>query len=84
MLKLKQDLTQGVVMTSANENGPIPGRTPAEGTVHTVNARGSTRGQLETDLEKFLASGGTIETVAQNVRSDPPRKPENNYGRGAI
>ena len=70
-------------MSEASE-GPIPGRSSNEGTMHTVSARGSVRGQLENDVDKFLAKGGVIESVAQNVRSDPPRKPENNYGRGAI
>ena len=68
----------------SNEEGPIPGRTPNDGTLHTVSARDEVRDQLQDDIEAFLAKGGAIEDVARNVRADPPRKPENNYGRGAI
>ena len=71
-------------MASGNEEGPIPGRTPNDGSLHTVKAKDSVRGQLESDIEEYLSKGGVIEDIARNVRSDPPRKPENNYGRGAI
>ena len=51
---------------------------------HSVIAREEARSQLEADLEAFLAQGGNIVEVPRNYRADPPKKPENNYGRGSI
>lgn len=52
--------------------------------VHSVEAREPVRNEIATDVEEFLAQGGEIEEVPRNFRADPPRKPENNYGRGSI
>lgn len=38
------------------------------------------RQQLQSDVEAFLASGGKITEVPPNVVSDPPKKPQSNYG----
>ncbi len=38
------------------------------------------REQLNSDVEAFLANGGTIETVEMNVMADPPKPPQSNYG----
>ena len=51
---------------------------------YTPEARAETRSELEADLEKFLQSGGKVDEIAKGERADPPRKPENNYGRGSI
>ncbi len=53
-------------------------------TMHTVSARDKARKQLEADLEAYLKTGGSVEAVAHDYRADPPKKPENNYGRGSI
>jgi hypothetical protein len=42
------------------------------------------RQQIESEIEAFLASGGKIDTIAHNVISDPPKKPESNYGSQPI
>lgn len=42
--------------------------------------RHSLRQQLQSDIEAFLASGGTITEVPANVVADPPKKPQSNYG----
>ncbi|MEY4590101.1 MAG: hypothetical protein RL497_2177 [Pseudomonadota bacterium] len=42
--------------------------------------RNAMRKQIESDVEAFLARGGSISVIAPNVVSDPPRKPESNYG----
>jgi len=47
-------------------------------------AKESMRQQLAADVEAFLAAGGQIEEVPHDYRADPPKKPENNYGRGSI
>jgi len=52
--------------------------------LHTVAAREDVRRQLAADVEAFLKRGGAIQDVAQDVRADPPKKPESNYGRGSI
>ena len=51
---------------------------------HSVTTRAPARNQLAEDVERFLAAGGEIEEVPRDLRADPPRKPENNYGRGSI
>lgn len=51
---------------------------------HNINARAETRSQLEADVAAFLNQGGNIEQVPRSYRADPPKKPENNYGRGSI
>ena len=51
---------------------------------HNVVARETARSQLEADVEAFLKAGGNIQEVPRNYRADPPKKPENNYGRGSI
>lgn len=51
---------------------------------HSVIAREEARSQIEADLEAFVAKGGNIVEVPRNYRADPPKKPENNYGRGSI
>ena len=52
--------------------------------VHSVEAREPARSEIASDVEKFLDEGGEIEEVPRNFRADPPRRPENNYGRGSI
>ena len=38
------------------------------------------RKRLQADVEAFLAAGGTISRVDANIVSDPPKRPESNYG----
>ncbi|VUD58987.1 Transcriptional regulator SutA [Thalassocella blandensis] len=38
------------------------------------------RKRLQADIEAFLAAGGTINRIDSNVISDPPKRPESNYG----
>ena len=51
---------------------------------HSVAARSVERSQLAADLEAFLRRGGNIQEIPKDLRADPPKKPENNYGRGSI
>jgi len=69
-------------MAIGDKEGPIPGRTAGEGTLHTVSARDIVRGQLATDVEQFLAKGGVIESVAHFVRSETLDKPESTISSG--
>jgi len=63
---------------------PDPSENLTSETMHTVSARERARQQLEADLTEFLKKGGCVESVAHDYRADPPKKPENNYGRGSI
>ncbi len=47
-------------------------------------ARDLLRASMASDVEAFLARGGSIEKVASNVMADPPRKPQTNYGSRPI
>ncbi|WP_094705281.1 hypothetical protein [Hahella sp. CCB-MM4] len=42
------------------------------------------RDQLQSDIEAFLQRGGTVQNIEDNVRADPPRKPDLQYGSGPI
>ena len=52
--------------------------------VANVEARRQVREQLETDVEAFLRKGGQIVEIADDVRADPPKKPESKYGTRSI
>jgi len=51
---------------------------------YTPEARAEERDQLADDVQAFLKRGGAVDKIARGERADPPKKPENNYGRGAI
>ncbi len=55
-----------------------------DGLDRTVASKEAARRQLEEDMKRFLSSGGQISVVDTNVRADPPRKPESNYGSRPI
>ncbi len=42
------------------------------------------REQLRADIDAFLASGGKITNVDNNVVADPPKRPESSYGSQPI
>jgi hypothetical protein len=46
----------------------------------SIAAREALRQQIQSDVEAFLARGGVINEIPPNVVSDPPRKPQSNYG----
>lgn len=55
-----------------------------DGRDRTLTSKEAARRQLEEDMAKFLGGGGTIRSIEPNVRADPPRKPESNYGSRPI
>ena len=57
---------------------------PASTDVHSIEVKEPVRSQLAEDVERFLKQGGNIEEVPVDFRADPPKRPENNYGRGSI
>jgi hypothetical protein len=58
--------------------------TPAPTDIHSIAYKEPVRSQLAEDVERFLKQGGCIEEVPVDFRADPPKRPENNYGRGSI
>jgi hypothetical protein len=52
--------------------------------VRTVSSREHLRKQLEEEMKRFLSNGGKIEQVSDDVVSDPPQKPKNEYGSRPI
>ena len=62
----------------------IPFQSIDDGHDRTVSSKDAARRQLEDDMKRFLSGGGQISVVATNVRADPPRKPESNYGSRPI
>lgn len=55
-----------------------------DGRDRTVSSREAERRRLEEDMKRFLSAGGKITYVDPNVRMDPPKKPESNYGSRPI
>ena len=49
-----------------------------------ASVRDSVRRQLSCDVESFLKSGGQVKQIADNVRADPPKKPNMTYGSAPI
>lgn len=62
----------------------VPFQSIDDGLDRTVASKEAARRQLEEDMKRFLTSGGQINVVGSNVRADPPRKPESNYGSRPI
>lgn len=62
----------------------VPFQSIDDGLDRTVSSKDAARRQLEEDMKRFLSTGGQIRSVDTNVRADPPRKPESNYGSRPI
>ena len=50
----------------------------------TIAERERLRNQVANEVEVFLAQGGGITEIEDNLRADPPKKPESNYGSRPI
>lgn len=55
---------------------------PAEGSTGELplTAKESERQRIQSQVEEFLRRGGQITQVDSNVMSDPPKRPDSNYG----
>ena len=51
---------------------------------HTVAARNKMREQLSAEVAAFLADGGKIQMIDNNVTADPPKLSNTEYGRQPI
>jgi hypothetical protein len=50
----------------------------------SAEAHRKLRESLDAEVAAFLARGGQIKTVDDNVMGDPPRKPQTSYGSRPI
>ena len=50
----------------------------------SVEAKEREREMLARQIEEFMARGGKVQQIDDNVVSDPPKKPENKYGSRPI
>lgn len=50
----------------------------------SLAARNKVRESMQSDIDAFLARGGQIQQVEDNVMADPPKKPTSNYGSRPI
>lgn len=74
-----EDFTEGDVKSVSGDSVS----SDDEGIFYTdqnISAKDQERLRLQEQIEAFLASGGEIDRIPSNVVSDPPKKPESNYG----
>ena len=50
----------------------------------SMEAKEREREMLARQIEEFMARGGKVQQIDDNVVSDPPRKPESKYGSRPI
>jgi hypothetical protein len=50
----------------------------------SIEAKEREREMLARQIEEFMARGGKVQQIDDNVVSDPPRKPESKYGSRPI
>ncbi|UJJ30147.1 hypothetical protein [Halopseudomonas maritima] len=50
----------------------------------SMEAKQREREMLARQIEEFMARGGKVQQIDDNVVSDPPKKPENKYGSRPI
>ncbi|SEL21999.1 hypothetical protein SAMN05216214_109122 [Atopomonas hussainii] len=51
---------------------------------HSLAAKNRERDALQAQIEAFLAKGGKVEVVGDDVSADPPKKPAVKYGSRPI
>ncbi len=56
----------------------------AAGAYSSLAARNKVRESMAAEIAAFLARGGQIQQVDDNVMADPPRKPQSSYGSRPI
>lgn len=50
----------------------------------SLAARNKMRETMQSEIEAFLAKGGKIQQIDDNVMAEPPKKPTSNYGSQPI
>lgn len=72
----KEDITESGQATASNTDEAVISA--------SSKARQQLRRSMEDDVAAFLARGGKIQQVEDNVMADPPRKPQSSYGSRPI
>lgn len=52
--------------------------------VPSLEAKQKEREELARAMEEYLARGGKVQEIGDNVMADPPKKPDNKYGSRPI
>lgn len=68
----------------ANSNKDAGMITFDDGRDRTLSSREAERRKLEEDMAHYLSGGGMIKEIDRDVRMDPPKKPQSNYGSRPI
>jgi len=55
-----------------------------DGRDRSISSREVERKSIEDAMLEFLSKGGAVETIEKDVRKDPPKKPQSNYGSRPI
>lgn len=55
-----------------------------DGRDRSISSREAERLELEQAMLKFLDDGGSVKKIERDLRMDPPRRPESNYGSRPI
>ncbi len=55
-----------------------------DGRDRSITSREAERQELEDAMLAFLSGGGSVQTIEKDLRKDPPRRPESNYGSRPI
>ncbi|OUR98028.1 hypothetical protein A9Q81_12265 [Gammaproteobacteria bacterium 42_54_T18] len=55
-----------------------------DGRDRSITSREAERQELEDAMLTFLSGGGAVQKIERDLRKDPPRRPESNYGSRPI
>lgn len=71
--------------TDSDDDSPVSAAVADDHLVdYSVKSREMARQTLNDQIAEFLAKGGQINHIDNNVTADPPRKPTSNYGSRPI
>lgn len=84
-LEASADDDSGDDSDSDSDNSDNEDLAAAAASAHSsLAARNKVRESMAAEIEAFLARGGQIQQVDDNVMADPPRKPQSSYGSRPI
>ncbi|WP_086934115.1 hypothetical protein [Agarilytica rhodophyticola] len=72
-----QDLSTDQLDDVGEENATVEASTESDASVSVKDAE---RQRIQAQIEEFLNKGGQITQVGSSTMSDPPKRPESNYG----
>lgn len=75
----EQELENSDLVPEEEDTGNISD-TEADNADASLSAKEVERQKIAAEVEEFLKKGGEIKQVDSHVMSDPPKRPESNYG----